>query len=66
MKKKENRGGSREGAGRPKSSVPSDAKRYTIWLPVPIMEEVKGLPMPMAQFVRDAIQEKLDKDKGGA
>ena len=62
MEKKETRGGKRKGAGRPKSKMEEDAKRYTLWLSIPDMDIVKKKTKSTSEFVREAIKEKIERE----
>ena len=58
MKKQDNRGGQRPGAGRPKT-INKERKRYTFEL---FIEDMDKIPGNRAKFVREAIKAKLIAD----
>jgi len=58
MKKQDNRGGPREGAGRPKT-IEGARKTYSFELFISDMDKIPG---NRAKFVREAIKAKLKAD----
>lgn len=58
-KKKSNRGGHREGAGRKSKG----AKGTSLRIRVDLLERISRLPIGRTEFIEQAIEEKLDRDE---